>query len=420
MTGYLLGSIHIQETIKKVSLFSDGYYVSPSKQVEYLRNKANKLKEDYEKMSAQAKVRAFTVAAVTEKDSIEKVKKFLEDTINEGESYTDLLKRIDAEKLLDAAGIGNNAWYWETVHRTNQSSAYNAGRLMEIQDNITDVAYLEFVGIDDDRQSEICAKLDGTILPADHPFWDSHTPPLHYNCRSTLRPIMIGTAEASKVKPADRLPDVEADKGFRLNPTGSSWQPGRSLLEKMAETQSRKSLDKLNELIDDYARKYATDYEAFMKSAYGLDDVSVAGEEYRAWRNALDKGKTSKMIKAVGYIDEPTRAALSEVGVEVKTPVAFTSDKKVVRSQRDVKVDNKINVPDEELDMLPERLEKADKYLDTRNNDIIYFWGEKDGYIYKAVATPNYNDRGQDIFLVKSFGKVVMNSTKYPYYKKII
>ena len=41
--------------------------------------------------------------------------------------------------------------------------------------------YWRFDSAGDDRVTEICEALDGTIRPADDPFWHTHTPPLHFN-----------------------------------------------------------------------------------------------------------------------------------------------------------------------------------------------------------------------------------------------
>jgi SPP1 gp7 family putative phage head morphogenesis protein len=45
---------------------------------------------------------------------------------------------------------------------------------------------LEFVARIDDRTSDICRECNGTRLPAGHPWWRTHTPPLHPHCRSTV------------------------------------------------------------------------------------------------------------------------------------------------------------------------------------------------------------------------------------------
>ncbi len=79
----------------------------------------------------------------------------------------------------------------------------------------------------DNRTSEICDALDGTVRPADDPFWGSHTPPLHFNCRSILTPLSDEEAEEEGVTGND--PGVEPDEGFGHQPTvGSDWEPDTS------------------------------------------------------------------------------------------------------------------------------------------------------------------------------------------------
>lgn len=47
---------------------------------------------------------------------------------------------------------------------------------------------LEFSAVVDSRTSEACRLCDGVRLPASDPWWLTHMPPLHPNCRSTVMP----------------------------------------------------------------------------------------------------------------------------------------------------------------------------------------------------------------------------------------
>ncbi len=78
------------------------------------------------------------------------------------------------------------------------------------------------MGIDDARQTDTCSSLSGVIRPYDDPFWEGHTPPLHFNCRSTLRGIYD---ESELPEKWSNVGDVEtAAKGFGSWPTeNDSW-----------------------------------------------------------------------------------------------------------------------------------------------------------------------------------------------------
>lgn len=66
----------------------------------------------------------------------------------------------------------------------------------------------------DERTSEVCRACDGTTLPGSHPWWLTHLPPLHPNCRSRIVPASGGSVTAA--------PDVDTGPfGDVANP----WVP---------------------------------------------------------------------------------------------------------------------------------------------------------------------------------------------------
>ena len=66
--------------------------------------------------------------------------------------------------------------------------------------------YLRYVATED--SCDECQDCDDTVLPADDPFWDDHTPPdLHPNCRCATVPL--SEEEARKYGVDSEPPDVE-------------------------------------------------------------------------------------------------------------------------------------------------------------------------------------------------------------------
>lgn len=147
-------------------------------------------REEFYALDAKMRLRGFTVARLGELDGIERVKRHLSVSLRRGETFSEFWSAADQDEILGAIGFGSsNPWYWETVYRNNVQSAYNAGRAMQVERD-ADIEYLEFVGIEDVRQTdEICRPRSGTILPKDDPFWQANWPPLHHNCRSTVRAV---------------------------------------------------------------------------------------------------------------------------------------------------------------------------------------------------------------------------------------
>lgn len=399
MVSYLLGIIHVKEAITDKQLFADNpYYIKPERALEYFKLKADMAKAEYEKLSAQAKIRAFTTAALSESDSIAGVKKFLMDAIEEGENYIALLERVQDSDILAKSGFGDNPWYWETVFRTNVTSAFNAGRLIEAMENIKDVAALEYIGIDDNRQTFICKVYDGTILEPYHPFWEYATPPNHFNCRSTIRIIVRGTPEADNLT-LSTVPGPMPDEAFAVNPLGASWQPGRHLTERLADAPTRKTLNELHRLIEELSQ-YASDREKFLKEAYGLDDLDKTTAEYQKWvkdLNLFDLDgnpskvvKTGKRYKATGYLESDIIEALRKIDADIvpEMPVIFCSDnaaRHATRTAKDGRVvlNNLLELPKIFADR-----EYAEVYYSPEHRGVVYVWTDKDGQKrYAAINT---------------------------------
>lgn len=188
--------------------------------VEYLSKRSILKKDDYYKLSDKLKFRAFTVGRINDGRLLDKLNAEMIKNVNDGKGLKDFLALTKTD-ILNKIGMGpNQGWYWETVYRTNVQTAYNVGRAMGFEED-PPIA-LEFVGIDDARQTDTCSSLSGVIRPYDDPFWEGHTPPLHFNCRSTLRGIYD---ESELPEKWSNVGDVEtAAKGFGSWPTeNDSW-----------------------------------------------------------------------------------------------------------------------------------------------------------------------------------------------------
>ena len=158
--------------------------------VEYMQGRLPLDAKEYYKLADKARFRAFTVSLLADGDLLVKTKNMLAKNLEEGGGLKDFLVKTDTDLLkgVGMAGAGGG-WYWETVYRTNVQTAYNVGRAIGFE-TVPPVA-LELVGIGDARQTELCRSL--TQPPVRRPygdeFWKRFWPPLHFNCRTTVRAI---------------------------------------------------------------------------------------------------------------------------------------------------------------------------------------------------------------------------------------
>ena len=65
-------------------------------------------------------------------------------------------------------------------------------RWEQIEEDSDVLPLLRYNAVMDANTSEICAPLDGVILPVTDPFWDTYTPLNHYNCRCTIDQLSEG------------------------------------------------------------------------------------------------------------------------------------------------------------------------------------------------------------------------------------
>ena len=176
---------------------------------EWFRQKLVMRDEEFYALEESARARAFTVSGVTELDALSEVWEAVERAVENGTTLEDFRKEIG--ELVDTDT------HLETVFRTNVQSAYSAGRY--IQNNRPEVKathpYSKFSAILDGHETDICHDLDGTVLPTDDPFWASHQPPLHFNCRSDVTAISEEEAKASGIDDSQDVEQApEADEGF--------------------------------------------------------------------------------------------------------------------------------------------------------------------------------------------------------------
>lgn len=183
-------------------------------------------KDQYDSLEEGQQEHAFTVAEVTTADLVTEVFDSMNRALDSGHTFEDF-KATAGESLLEHWG-GDKPGRLETIFRTNLLSAYNGGRFAILSAPAVRATrpFSRFDGIDDDRQSDICRDADGTILPADDPWWASHTPPLHFNCRSVVTPLSPEEAD-DEGGVDDEGPDNEPTEGFGTPPTdqGPDWEP---------------------------------------------------------------------------------------------------------------------------------------------------------------------------------------------------
>lgn len=175
-------------------------------------------RKTFDRLSAKAKKRAFTVAGVVRNDALAIIQSDLADLIGKGTSLASFSKRI--KERMEEAGfrsslrkLGNgqkalSASHTEVVYRTNTLGAYNAGRAEQMRQPavLARRPVWEIRSIQDARGREEGghAHLNGLKLLATDPLWKKAYPPFRWNCRcrvlSRSKAYLDGVVKGSTIK----------------------------------------------------------------------------------------------------------------------------------------------------------------------------------------------------------------------------
>lgn len=186
--------------------------------------------EEYYALEKAARLKAFTVADVAAKDVIEDIHDAISTAIADGETLSDFRDRLD--DIYKARGWDTpkefTPWRVETIFRTNIQTAYQAGRLKQMEDQVERFPYWEYDAVMDSRTRPTHAAMDGKIFPADHSFWDTWYPPNGFNCRCTVHAVHKQVMEEESLTVETHDPTGELIEP--VDPVTGKRMPARQLL----------------------------------------------------------------------------------------------------------------------------------------------------------------------------------------------
>jgi SPP1 gp7 family putative phage head morphogenesis protein len=182
--------------------------------VEEFANRTPITRAEADRLEGYARKRSWWISGVAQMDIVNDAHESLLAAIREGTTFADW-KKLIGPRLEKVWGRRDSARL-ETIFVNATLQGYNAGRWQQAREpHVRAVRpYAEFDGVADSHQSEICKDCDGTILPIDDPWWESHSPQLHHRCRSGIRTLRAATAEKKGITAAPPQPKVEQGWGL--------------------------------------------------------------------------------------------------------------------------------------------------------------------------------------------------------------
>jgi len=151
-----------------------------SEAIEYFRDKLNVPSERWADLWQSAHDSAFTIAGAMKDDLLNDFRKSVDEAIKDGKSITWFQQEF--KKIVARHGwshTGNAAWRSKVIYDTNVRQSYNAGRFEQLQR----YDYWLYKHGDSRQPRELHLKWNGTLLPKDDPWWQTHFPSNGWGCK---------------------------------------------------------------------------------------------------------------------------------------------------------------------------------------------------------------------------------------------
>jgi len=161
------------------------------------------LRDVFDQLEPELRTRAFTISGIEAFDVLQGVRDEIA-KLPAGGDWNAIKKEIIARisPWFDEDEAARRAHLLLSHHGF---AAYSVARTRAL-DSMRDVfPYRQYIATGDMKTRPSHAALDGIILPADHPFWQKHTPPWEWNCRCQV--IGLTAEDADEEREADATRD---------------------------------------------------------------------------------------------------------------------------------------------------------------------------------------------------------------------
>lgn len=393
--------------------------VSPEAAIKSFERKGLEISFDWRDVDADEHARNFTVAKGMRLDVLTDIRTAVDEALRNGTTIDqfkkDLTPNLQAKgwwgkQLMSDPLTGEDRLVQlgsphrlRTIFDVNLRASYAAGKWKRAKDMAGRVqsqsgqkVYLRYVSVRDDQTRPAHANLHGTVLPLDHPFWDTHYPPNGWGCRCT---IQIMTERQVKRMGYEVSPDPEVKTREWFNARtgevsnvpegidpGWSHNVGKSATRAEAGRVFAEKLRSAPPDIAALALKSDPDVVAEIQNSYGLFFDDVVGT-----------GKARRERRVIGAFSPRTVERLSDFDQFPENAAITIGDKDVLHLLRDAKKTRKQAVSESFVRNLPTELANATAVLfDTEDPALVYVFDTQESRKGKLVIRIDYYQRIRD------------------------
>ena len=239
-----------------------------------------------------------------------------------GQSFASWKKEL--KPLLDKKGWGTlNNKRLKKIYETNMLQAYAEGkkkRYMSMRANpnspkidqlvnkdidkdiakYDDGIYLRYTTMLDNRVRYSHRLLHGIILPRNHPFWETHTPPIDFGCRCRVMPLSADMIKQKGLSVTTKLPNV------------------------ISNTKSLANTD-LRDIIDIKLKRHSNNPNAKQRLQNILQELEIRNERFKRvnelW-NGKDLKKTTHICHTPQLLKDIFNTEAEYIQIQAKTIIA--------------------------------------------------------------------------------------------------
>lgn len=179
--------------------------LAPEEAIQWFAQKGYRLSFDWRDVWKEQHARAFTVAKATQLDVLAEIRDAVDRALRDGTTLADFRKQLRptleqkgwwGEKMMTDPVTGEDklvqlgsARRLATIYETNLRTAQAAGRWDRLQRTKDRRPYARYVSLLDGNERPEHHAWHGTVLPIDHPWWDTHAPPNGWGCRCKMQQL---------------------------------------------------------------------------------------------------------------------------------------------------------------------------------------------------------------------------------------
>ena len=180
--------------------------------------------EHWDDLWGMLHTKAFTVAGAMQKELLSDFQGAVDAAIAEGTSLGEFRKTFD--ELVERYGWvykGGRNWRSKVIYETNLRTSYQAGRYQQMIDpDVTAMRpYWQYRHGGSSHPREQHLGWDGTVLPWDDPWWDTHYPPNGWGCKCFV--VTLGPRDMERMgkdgpdtAPETRYRTIETRDGAKI------------------------------------------------------------------------------------------------------------------------------------------------------------------------------------------------------------